>query len=132
MQELGLTEEEFYRELEIALSSETFDEVESLRDYVSPEYAYRLTEIYLSLKGWWKKELVIHLVQDELGDEFSEIMNDALFAPSADSKAYSICFREKNRALLDKYVRDHQVMTELVEKDVKNYLPGKKWWKFKG
>ncbi|MCE2573421.1 hypothetical protein [Motilimonas eburnea] len=130
MQTIEVTPKEFFTELEYALSSRSFDGVEALRDYVSPQFAEHLTNQYLEAEDWGTKELIIHLVQDQLSNDFSTILLDAIKAPSAESKAYSICFREQDRALFNKYVVDYFVSAQLVEKDAKKYLPSKPWWKF--
>lgn len=126
-----LTHREFFDAVHIAIESKKFDEAEELRDYVSPVFAEHLTELYLETQDWWQKELIIHMVQDQLSDHFSTIMHDAINAPSAESKAYSICFREKDRSLLEKYTVNYEVSPHMVEEDVKKYITKKKsWWKF--
>ncbi|GAA6132961.1 hypothetical protein [Halopseudomonas sabulinigri] len=119
---------EFFTRLESAIESSSFDDVEEMRDYVSLDFAEDLTGIYRELDDWWKKELIIHLVQDQLSEEFSEILLDAINAPSAESKAYSICFREKDRTLFNKYLVNHMVSEDLVKKDLSKYVGAKEWW----
>ncbi len=121
---------EFFTQLERAIESSSFEDVEEMRDYVIPDFAEHLTRIYRELDDWWKKELVIHLVQDQQSELFAEIMLDAINAPSAESKAYSICYREKDRSLFNKYLVNHTVSKELVNKDVSRYINTKKWWQF--
>nr|WP_086940650.1 hypothetical protein [Thaumasiovibrio occultus] len=127
---IEVTPKEFFTELEFALESITFDDVERMRDYVSPEFAQHLTNIYQEMNDWNQKELIIHLVQDQLSEEFALIMLDAINAPSAESKAYSICYRENDRSLLNKYIANYEVKPELVAKDLGKYLDLKKWWQF--
>ena len=129
MHSTEVTPKEFFGALDEALESKRFDDVEGMREYVSTDFAEHLTNMYKEEDDWFKKELIIHLVQDQLDEAFEYIMHDALNAPSAESKAYSICYREKDRSLFDKYLVDYVVSPKLVEKDAKKYKPQSKWWK---
>ncbi len=126
----SVPEDEFFTALDEALNSDSLESIEALREYVISAYSEKLTNMYLNAHNWDIKDLLIHLVQDHLSESFSIILNDSVNSPSVYSKMIGICFRKKDRSIIDKYFINHQINSELVFNDAKIYEEAKKWWKF--
>ena len=124
--EYAITEDDFFTKLSLALKNSSFDDIEGLRDYVNSKYSNKLYDLYLQSDNWNTKDALIHLVQDDISENFSLILHDSINSPSPYSKMIGICYREKDKSIMDKFIVNHEVNEKLIFKEAKKYT--KKWW----
>jgi len=65
-----------------AITSDNFDEIESMRFDVEPQHLDFLLDLYSSLEGWDQKRAWVDLVQDQVDDRLRPMMTDFLQAPA--------------------------------------------------
>ncbi|MGE0321222.1 MAG: hypothetical protein AB7K71_16015 [Polyangiaceae bacterium] len=92
-----MTDDAFKRALS-AIEARDAQEIEYLRDVVTPDLVTRLLETWRASLPWDAKDLYVALLMDQSDNRIEGIMQDALASPSVESRAYAICYLDASSA----------------------------------
>jgi hypothetical protein len=98
---LPIDDAEVLATIHAAIQMGDFEVIESLRDHLNKRIVREVVATWHADLPWNTKDAYAALLMDQTGEEVRPLFQDALHAPTAETRAYALCVLMEDFALFD-------------------------------